>query len=212
MGWEEAYKRAECLWGLKPDDALVNYASLVPKGKILDLGIGEGRNALFFALMGYEVEGVDLSRTAVERCIERAKAQNLKVKAEVRDLREVRIPEGSYSLIIAAWVLNFFKRSETDRMIDRIKAGVKKDGLIYLGVFSIDDPGYERAKARLKPVEGHTFYSPKMDSYIHYFTRDEIDSSFADFKTILFSSGIELDITHDQPHHHGFIKYLGQKR
>ncbi len=46
--WEESYKSVESLWGVKPDNELVRYASIVPEGKVLDLGIGEGRNALFF--------------------------------------------------------------------------------------------------------------------------------------------------------------------
>lgn len=50
-GWEEAYKSVESLWGLKPDHTLVEYGSLIPKGKVLDLGIDEGRNALYFAKM-----------------------------------------------------------------------------------------------------------------------------------------------------------------
>lgn len=79
--WEEAYRDVESLWGLKPDFELAEYADLVPKGKVLDLGIGEGRNALFFAKKGYEVEGFDMSQTAVDRRIERAKNSNLKLSA-----------------------------------------------------------------------------------------------------------------------------------
>lgn len=126
--WEEAYRSIESLWGLKPDHILVDYASLVPKGFVFDLGIGEGRNALFFAKMGYEVEGVDISQTAIDRCIERAKKANLKVKAEVGDLREVDIPHGRYSLIIAAWVLNFFKKTEAEEIVGKMKNGLKKGG------------------------------------------------------------------------------------
>lgn len=123
--WEEAYRSVESLWGLKPDHVLVDYGSLVPKGSVLDLGMGEGRNSFFFAKMGYEVEGYDISQTAIERCIERAKNENLKVKAEVKDLREVDIPKGRYSLIIAAWVLNFFKKTEAEEIIRKIKEGLK---------------------------------------------------------------------------------------
>lgn len=209
--WEKAYRSVESLWGLKPDHILIEYASLVPKGKVLDLGIGEGRNSLFFAKMGYEVEGVDISQTAIERCIERAKNMNLKVKAEVRDLKEVDIPQGRYSLIIAAWVLNFFKKTEVEEISAKIKNGLKKDGFVYIGIFSLDDPGYERAKKILEVVEENTFYSPKRDSFIHYFTKDEILSLFADFKVIYYAQGTELDLDHGERHYHGFIMYMGQK-
>jgi len=49
--WEEAYKSVELLWGLETHHTLREYSSLVPNGNALDLGVGEGRNALFFAKM-----------------------------------------------------------------------------------------------------------------------------------------------------------------
>ncbi|MDH5753756.1 MAG: class I SAM-dependent methyltransferase [Candidatus Bathyarchaeota archaeon] len=209
--WEEAYRSVESLWGLKPDHILLEYASLIPKGNVLDLGIGEGRNALFFAKMGYEVEGVDISRAAVERCIERAKKANLKVKAEVRDLKEVDVPQGRYSLIIVAWVLNFFKKTEAEQIMRRIKNGLKKDGFVYIGIFSLDDPSYERAKRRLEVVEENSFYSPKKNSFFHYFTKEEILSLFSDFKVIYYAVGTGLDLSHGERHYHGFIEYMGQR-
>ena len=209
--WEEAYKIVKSLWGLKPDHTLVDYANLIPKGAVLDLGMGEGRNALFFAKMGYDVEGIDISQTAIERCIKGAKNANLKVKTEVGDLRKLDIPQGRYSLIIATWVLNFFKKTEIERIIRKIKNGLKKDGFVYIGVFSIDDPGYERAKKLLEVVEENTFYSPKRDSFIHYFTQEEFLSLFTNFKVIYHTNGIRLDLSHGNPHYHGFIVYMGEK-
>ncbi|MCL0098968.1 class I SAM-dependent methyltransferase [Dehalococcoidia bacterium] len=203
--WEEAYRSVKSLWELEPDHALREYATLVPDGTVLDLGVGEGRNALFFAEMGYEVEGVDISQTAVERCVERAKKANLKVKAEVRDLKEVDIPQGKYSLIIAAWVLNFFKKTEAEEIIKRIRNGLKKDGFVYIGIFSINDPSYERATKSLKVVEECTFFS-------HYFTKEEVLSLFAGLKVIYCAEGMELNLGHGDPHYHGFIEYMGQMR
>ncbi|MCL0049098.1 class I SAM-dependent methyltransferase [Dehalococcoidia bacterium] len=203
--WEEAYRSVKSLWELEPDHALREYATLVPDGTVLDLGVGDGRNALFFAKMGYEVEGVDISQTAIELCVERAKKANLKVKAEVRDLKEVDIPQGKYSLIIAAWVLNFFKKTEAEEIIKRIRNGLKKDGFVYIGVFSINDPSYERATKSLEVVEECTFFS-------HYFTKEEVLSLFAGLKVIYCAEGMELNLGHGDPHYHGFIEYMGQMR
>lgn len=115
----------------------------------------------FFAKMGYEVEGIDISETAIKRCIKRAKDANLKVRAWIEDLRRLDIPQEKYSLIIAAWLLNFFKKVEAEEIIFRIKKGLKKEGLIYLGVFSLDDPGYKKAKQNLKPIEESTIFPKK---------------------------------------------------
>lgn len=210
--WEKAYRNTESLWVVKPDHILRTNVSLVPEGHVLDLGIGGGRNALFFAKMGYEVEGVDISKTAIERCIERARDANLTVKAEVQDLREIDIPQERYSLIIAASVLNFFKKIEVEELVEKMKQGLKNDGLVYISVFSPDDPGYERArKNKLEEIEKNTFYSPKRKTFIHFFSKEEILTFFAGFKVIYYDEGTGLDLWHGKPHYHGFISYMGQK-
>ena len=127
--WEKEYRKVESLWGFKPDPILMEYADLVPKGKVLDLGIGEGRNSLPFAKIGYEVEGCDISPTAIKRCIAIAKKEKLKVKVEAKDLLKIDVTHEKYSLIIGAWVLNFFRKNEAVKIIKKIRNGLKKTGL-----------------------------------------------------------------------------------
>ncbi|MGE7384543.1 class I SAM-dependent methyltransferase [Streptomyces sp. NPDC004126] len=59
----------------KPDENLVSYAErgLIRPGRALDLGCGPGRNALHLASLGFEVDAVDLSPTAVAWAEERAR-------------------------------------------------------------------------------------------------------------------------------------------
>ncbi|WP_432060704.1 class I SAM-dependent methyltransferase [Streptomyces sp. S1] len=61
----------------KPDESLVSYArrGLLPGrgSRVLDLGCGPGRNALYLASLGYEVDAVDLSPTAIRWAEERAR-------------------------------------------------------------------------------------------------------------------------------------------
>ncbi len=71
--WNTLYQEAECVWGTKPDYLLLKYAPQIPDGPVLDLGVGEGRNALFFAMKGHKVHGIDISQAAVEKCLERAR-------------------------------------------------------------------------------------------------------------------------------------------
>lgn len=76
--WDDAYRKTECVWGERPDWVLEDYMSLLPKGEVLDIGIGEGRNALFLASRVFSVVGYDLSKTAVDRCLEKAKKIRIK--------------------------------------------------------------------------------------------------------------------------------------
>ena len=55
---------------------------------------------MFFAKIGYDIEGIDISETAIKRCIKRFKDANLKVKARVGDLRKLDISHKKYFLRI----------------------------------------------------------------------------------------------------------------
>ena len=209
--WDVLYRKSKFIWGSEADRTLVEYAELIPRGYILDLGMGEGRNALFFAKLGYTVEGIDVSKAAIKKCIKMANKANLKIAAEVGSLQNIKITPKKYSLIIISWVLNFFNKEEILKIIAKIKKGLKKNGLVYNVAFTVDDPTYKKRKQNLKMIEKNTFYSRKRHSYMHYFTKKETLSLFKYFETIYFADGAKLDISHAKPHYHGFIEYLGKK-
>lgn len=209
--WERAYQQAQCLWGPKPDPLLREYLHLIPKGPVLDLGMGEGRNALFLAGLGYVVEGVDGSVTAITRCRERAQEANLPVNTRVEDLRDFTISPGKYALILAVSVLNFFTLAEATRLLEQMARGLTQDGLVYLSVFSPEDPEYDRCKKQYRELEPNTFYLPRRNTNFHFFTKEELLAPFPNFTTIHYSAGTGVDLAHGKPHYHGYITYIGQK-
>jgi len=209
--WDELYKGAECTWGLEPDWELRAYLRVIPRGKALDLGIGEGRNALFLAKNGFEVEGIDLSQEAVRRCNELAQREGLPVRAQVADVRKFPIPEGAYTCIVCAYVLNFLKRSEVERLIKRIKIGLVSGGAVYVAAFTTEDPGYRRCRERgLPEVEPNTFFSAKRQMHLFYIAEGELKDFFKDFELISYANGYSLDLAHGEPHHHGWTSILAK--
>ncbi|HWR09872.1 class I SAM-dependent methyltransferase, partial [Sporomusa sp.] len=68
--WDYRYSQTKQLWTWRSDSKLLQYFDLVKKGNVLDLGIGEGRNSLPFAMNGFSIDGVDISATALNRCKE----------------------------------------------------------------------------------------------------------------------------------------------
>jgi 2-polyprenyl-3-methyl-5-hydroxy-6-metoxy-1,4-benzoquinol methylase len=211
--WENKYKRGLLGDDIEPDSTLVQYAFLVPKGKVMDIGAGEGRNALFFSKLGYEVHGIDISSTAVEKCMKKAEQDNLSLNIGVSNIFDYKIEPESYVLIIASEFLHTLKKSESMTIIPRLKEGIKKNGLIYVSAFSTDDSNYERNKALLTEVEENTFYIKEHGHYIHYFHKKEILAHFSEWRLIHCSETQYLDLGHSQtgPHYHWVITYLGQK-
>lgn len=209
--WEESYARMKNLWGIEPDAKLYQYKDMVIPGKILDLGIGEGRNSLFFAEKGFHVEGVDISETALNRCKEISRINQYKMILYNLDFRDFKILNNRYSLIIAANVLNFMKRSEVFELFSNMKSGLVDGGLIYIGAFSTMDPKYMESKHVLPEEENDTFYFENLHSHVYFFSKDEFLELFKDFETIYYSEGIELDLGHGDPHYHGVFEYIGRK-
>lgn len=212
--WETLYQQAETVWGEKPDARLLDIAPLIPRGRVLDLGMGEGRNAIFFARSGFEVRAVDLSTTAVEKCKGRAAQQGISIRAEAGSMLDVVIEPSSLSLVICTMALQFTKKSESERLIENIQQGLQPGGMVYVTTFSTEDPGCARSKQSSEEVEPNTFYNERVGSYVHYFERDEMLKGFHELKLHYFAQSIELDSGHPgvpEPHYHGIISYIGQR-
>jgi tellurite methyltransferase len=117
---------------LEPAPFLVDHIDLLPKGRVLDIAMGAGRNAIYLARMGFEVEGVDSSEHAIQHALERAKESGVTIQAEVADLeKNYRIKPDTYNVIIC---FNYLQRS----LIPQIKDGLKKGGVVVYETFTVD--------------------------------------------------------------------------
>ena len=116
----------------KPAQFLVDNLDILPKGRVLDVAMGSGRNAIFLAKMGFEVEGIDLSRGAVTEALEAARKVDANLKARVVDLEsDHSIQIGAYDVIIC---FNYLQRS----LIPVIKDGLRPGGMVVYETFLID--------------------------------------------------------------------------
>lgn len=115
----------------KPSPLLLKHLHILPKGRVLDVAMGKGRNALYLAEQGFEVEGVDIDEAAVMACNEEASKRELKIKARVTDLADYRISPNTYDVILC---FNFLQRD----LIPQMKAGIKSGGIIIYETFLID--------------------------------------------------------------------------
>ena len=211
--WEEEYKNSELLWGLTPNSTLTQYAELVPAaGKVLDIGIGEGRNAFFFAQKGFSVEGIDLSETAINRCTAFSKKHHLDVVAKVADITTFDVEPNQYSLIILSNILNFFPEEEIAPIIDKVKKGLVKNGLVYVNAFDINEPSRKRAIDKYKRLGRNSFFDSTNNMFLHYFTKDELEELFPTYRTIKTGYSYAIDLSHDEPHYHSTLELLAQKQ
>ena len=210
--WDRLYGREGPAWGSLPDPELLEYASMIPRGRALDLGVGDGRNAFFLAGLGLEVLGIDISGEAVRKCNDMALRLELPVRAVVADVREFQIEPGAYACIVCSYVLPFLRRSEVLSLAERIERGLAPGGLVFVRAFTTRDPSYERFKARgLPEVEENTFYSPKFRSYFFFLKPGELKGLFPGLELVSYSEGYSLDVSHGEPHYHGWASLVARK-
>lgn len=101
--WDEKYSQVDYLYGEKPNDFLKEESHIFkPKSKILSLGEGEGRNALFLAGLGHELHCIDISIVGKEKTLNLFHKNNLKVNYEVCDLKNFT-PVDKYDGIVSIW-------------------------------------------------------------------------------------------------------------
>ena len=119
---------------LKENKGLLN-----GKGKALDIAMGEGKNAVYLAELGYDVLGIDISETAVHNAIAFAKEKKIKIEALNTDLDEYQFKMNEFNLIIC---FNFLDR----RLFSKIRKALLPSGLLFYETFNIDHLKYNDFK------------------------------------------------------------------
>ncbi|MBI4715938.1 MAG: class I SAM-dependent methyltransferase [Nitrospirae bacterium] len=117
---------------MTPASLLVESLPLLPKGgRALDVAMGKGRNALYLAERGFQVEGVEIDAEAVRVCEEEARRRNVTVNATTADLTRFQIPKETYDVIVCFYYL------QRD-LIPQMREGLKPGGVIVYETFLID--------------------------------------------------------------------------
>jgi SAM-dependent methyltransferase len=104
--WEFRYQEQSQRWSGRPNATLVDLVGGIPaNGRALDLGSGEGADAIWLARQGWHVTGVDISPTAVARAHGAAIEAGIptdQIRFEAHDLSAWE-PDGPYDLVTASF-------------------------------------------------------------------------------------------------------------
>jgi 2-polyprenyl-3-methyl-5-hydroxy-6-metoxy-1,4-benzoquinol methylase len=149
--WDERFGRKEFALGKDPNPFLKKHIHLLPRGKALDIATGEGRNAVFLAQNGFEVDAVDISEKGLKKVRALAREKGVKINTVLVDLDQYQIEKERYDLIANFY---FLKR----RLIPRIRKGLKKGGKVIFETYILEHRtlatgGPKQAKYFLKPNE-----------------------------------------------------------
>lgn len=153
---------------LGPSRFLMENLPLLPRGRVLDVAMGYGRNAVFLARFGFEVEGVDIQPEAVAGTLEAARKAGVSLMARVVDLEEGRysIPREAYDVIIC---FNYLHRP----LIPAIRQGLRLGGMVVYETFLVDQARFGRPR------------NPD-----HLLEHNELLLMFRDFRCLRYHEGV----------------------
>lgn len=197
------YSEQKSYFGIEPSDGLVDMLKKYPVtvGNALDIGAGEGRNSIYLSQLGFKVTSIEPTFDGANKIIERAKELNLKINVINNDYLGDTTNE-KYDFIIAGTSLDHMDKDYLDKAIIKLKNSLNINGLVYIVVFTQDDPGY------LKDLDN----ASECASFIkHYFSKNELRDYFNDFDILYYNEYIKPDNSHGKPHVHGKAKLIARK-
>ena len=166
--WNEIFDKPEYIFGIEPNDYLVGKKEYFRPGqKVLMVADGEGRNSVWAAGLGLDVDAFDLSEKAVEKAKKLAAQKGVSVSYFVSGVDEWDWPEETYDVVVVIFV-QFATPNMRTRLFANCVKTLKKGGMLILQGYS---PKQLEYKTGGPPILDH-LYTEKM--LREYFSTMEI--------------------------------------
>ena len=151
--WEQHYRERERIWSGRANVRLAEVASSLAPGRALDVGCGEGGDAVWLAEHGWQVTAVDISQTALDRAAEDARSRNVlsRIDFQRHELPD-SFPDGEFDLV-SAHFLHSTVELDRPRLLRRAADAVAAGGTLLI----VDHGG--APPWAWKPAHEHVFLS-----------------------------------------------------
>ena len=190
--WNARYAGDDYLFGTEPNAYLREQAHRWPAGsRLLCVADGEGRNSVWLARQGHQVDAFDVADSGVAKARRLAGQAGVQVGFEVADCDTWAWPEARYDGVIAVFI-QFADPAMRERLFARMVAALKPGGLLLL-------QGYTPRQLELKTG------GPGIAS--HLYTADSLRKAFAGL-TLLDLRDYEQEL-HEGDRHRGLSALVG---
>jgi len=196
--YDERYKRPGFYWGRKPSQTCYRVLQLLPPDRplrLLDIGCGEGRNAVFFARNGYQVTAFDTSPKGVEKTWELAADAGVPIEAFVADINEFRLAE-SFDVLFSTGVLQYVPPEQRHELFSNYREHTRPGGLNALSVF-VKKPFIRQA--------------PDAEKTAHKWISGELLTHYHDWKMEFCTEEIFDCMSSGVPHQHAVNRIVARK-
>jgi len=176
MRWDKKYAMEKYLFGREAISFLKDHVDLLPKGHVLDLAMGEGRNGVFLAVNGFQVTGVDISQEGLKKAEALAAKQSATITTVVADLETYDIPLNTFDVIICTYYLQ-------RNLFPKIAAGLKPGGMALIETYTMDHLQYRPRFNKAYLLEPNELLT--MLPGLRVLRYQEVDTGQAAFASIL---------------------------
>ena len=198
--YEKCYAGEDYYWGLEPAaflDDLREAAEKEPaKLKVLDIGCGEGKDAVYMAERGCKVTAFDITESGIRKTKRLAEQKGVQVNAFVADINDFCIDD-RFDIIYSTGTIQYLFDDRIALFFEKIKAMVNNGGCIYLNVF-VDKPFLE--------------LPPDWDKEEKMWRTGELFTHFADWEICKMDEIIFEDNSAGIKHYHCMDTILAKRR
>ncbi len=170
--WDKKYSTEAYIFGKEPVPFLKQNVHLLPKGKALDIAIGEGRNGVFLATQGFEVVGLDISEKGLAKAHQLAKQNGVIIETRVVDLENHQLEKNAYDVIL---LMYYMQRDLWPQIADALKPG----GMAIIETYNIDHLKHQKFNPKWLLKSNELLGAFKDMKIIRYQAYEDNDQAFS---------------------------------
>lgn len=136
--YEKCYEGDDYYWGTEPASFLQDLIDEVEKKpseiKVLDIGCGEGKDAVYMAEQGCDVTAIDITESGIKKTKLLAEKREVGIKAFVADINDFSV-EGKFDVVYSTGTLQYLFDDCIEPFFEKINSMVNDGGVVYFNVF-----------------------------------------------------------------------------
>ena len=187
--YEKWYEGDGYYWGTEPADFCDELIKLCPPSgekKVLDIGCGDGKDAVYMASKGYKVTAFDLTENGIRKTIRLAKENGVEINAYVDDINTFGTDE-QFDIVYSTGTIQYLFDENKKSFFEKISRITRRNGFVFFNVF-VEKPFLE--------------LPPDWDIEEKMWRSGELFSFFPDWKFIRIDETIFEDNSNGIPHYH----------